>query len=299
MSLWRTLFRHRPANQPAPFIVGVARSGTTLLRLMLDSHPDLTIPPETYFLLPFLRRPQTLVQVNVEEFCGAVSGFHTWPDLGLPAELLAREAKALRRFSLAEGTRLVYRLYARQRGKPRWGDKTPAYCRYMPGVENVLPEAHFVHIIRDGRDVALSLRRQWFTPAQDMAGLARHWVEEVTATRRDGVRCRRYLEIRYEDLLVETRGTLKRVCEFVKLPFHPAMEDYHRTASSRLGEIGDQRLPDGRIITRESRLARLRLAGSPPDRSRIGVWRGEMAADEHKTFTSIAGDLLRSLGYEA
>ncbi len=237
--------------------------------------------------------------MDTDEFCRTVTGFHTWPDLGLRAELLAREANALRPFSLAEGTRLVYRLYAQQRGKSRWGDKTPAYCRYMPGIESVLPEAHFIHIIRDGRDVALSLRRQWFAPALDMAGLARHWADEVTATRSDGARSGHYLEIRYEDLLLETRGTLQRVCEFVRLPFHPAMEDYHRRATSRLGEIGDQRLPDGRVITRESRLERVRLAGSPPDRSRIGVWREEMAPDEQKTFAVIAGDLLRNLGYEA
>jgi len=285
---------------PAPFIVGVARSGTTLLRLMLDAHPELSIPPESYFLLPFLRRPEVeLRAVTADEFCRTVSGFHTWPDLGISAELLAEEVAKLPAFSVAEGARRVYALYAGSRDKSRWGDKTPAYAHHMARIEQLLPEARFVHIVRDGRDVALSLGKQWFAPAGDMAGLARHWAETVREMRSEGSRRRHYLEVRYEELLRDTRATLETVCSFVDLRFDPAMLEYHRTAESRLGEVGDQRLPDGRVITRESRLEKHRLAGSPPDESRIGVWREQLTCGEREAFAAVAGDLLRELGYDA
>jgi len=84
-----------------PIIVGAPRPGTTLLRFMLDTHPEMAIPPETGFLALFPH---------------------------------------------------FYQLYASRFAKPRWGDKTPSYCHHMQNIEEVLPEAHFIHIIRDGRD---------------------------------------------------------------------------------------------------------------------------------------------------
>lgn len=298
MSRWIERLTRRRAEPPAPFIVGVARSGTTLLRLMLDAHPELSIPPESYFLLPFLRRPATeLRSVDAAEFHRLVTGFHTWPDLGVGAEELEVALDAVRPFTLGAGARAVYRLYASKRGKARWGDKTPSYAAHVAAIERILPEAHFVHIIRDGRDVALSLRAQWFAPASDMEGLARHWADTVRATRAAGTKARHYLEVRYEELLRDPRATLATVCGFVSLRFDEAMLDYHRTAGERLGEVGDQRLPDGRVITRESRLGKHRLAGTPPDASRIGVWREGMSGADRDAFESAAGELLRELGY--
>lgn len=72
---------------------------------------------------------------------------------------------------LAEGVRLFYRLYARRHGKARWGDKTLLYRLHLTEIEKILPEAHFIHSIRDGRDVALSLREVWFAPSQDISAL--------------------------------------------------------------------------------------------------------------------------------
>lgn len=281
-----------------PFIVGVARSGTTLLRLMLDAHPSIAIPPETYFLLPFLRGQPSLEGLDAAGFCNAVTGFHTWSDLGISQEDLTREVADIRPFCPAAATRLIYRLYAARHGKSRWGDKTPSYRRHMLAIERILPEARFIHIIRDGRDVALSLRREWFAPTDDIGGLARHWVEEVEATRKQGGSCKNYLEVRFESLVREPRTVLKSLCSFLGLTFDPAMEKYHSGAAKRLGEVDDQHLPDGRIISRESRLARLRLTSSPPDLSRAGAWRSTMKEEEHGAFVAVAGPLLRDLGYE-
>ncbi|HEY9422755.1 MAG TPA: sulfotransferase, partial [Thermoanaerobaculia bacterium] len=238
-------------RSPAPFIVGVGRSGTTLLRLMLDAHPELALPPETGFLLPFFASGQ---QPTREEFLRQVTGFHTFADAGLSADRFGRELSRLPWFSLARGVRLFYGLYAERHGKRRWGDKTPVYGQHLPAIRGVLPEARFLHLIRDGRDVALSLRERWFAPSREVPDLARHWRDQVAATRAAGLRDAHYLEVRYEDLIFATRPTLERVARFLDLPFHAEMERYTETARLRLAEVQDQRRPDGSVITREQRL---------------------------------------------
>lgn len=273
----------------------MGRSGTTLLRLMLDAHPDLAIPPETGFLLPFFASGQD--RPTWEEFHRQITGFHTFPDAGLSAERFGRELARQRGFSLARGTRLFYRLYAERHGKRRWGDKTPVYGQHLPAIRRLLPEARFIHLIRDGRDVALSLRERWFAPSRDAADLARHWRDQVTATRAAGARDPHYLEVRYEDLIFTTRPTLERVAGFLDLPFRAEMERYTETARLRLAEVQDQRRPDGSVITREQRMEQHPFVHLPPQPARVERWRREMTAAERASFAAEAGDLLRELGY--
>ena len=87
----------------------------------------------------------------------------------------------------------------------------------------MLPEAHVVHLIRDGRDVALSLRATWFAPAEDLAALARHWAEQIRSARRQVAGRDCYTEVRYEDLVAEPEETLRRICADLDLDFDPAM----------------------------------------------------------------------------
>lgn len=275
-------------------IVGVGRSGTTLLRLMLDAHPELAIPAETAFLPPLLGR----VPITRQEFFHAVTGFPTWPDLAMSEADLDAELRRCEPFSLAEGTRSFYRLYAAARGKARWGDKTPSYGQHVPAIAELLPEARFVHIVRDGRDVALSLRATWFAPGQDMTTLATHWREQVRATRRDGAASGRVLEVRYEDLVAFPEAVLRGVCDHVELHFDQAMLSYHRSARERLQEVQDRLLDDGvTLISQERRLHNHRFTSLPPQPERVGRWRRELDSREVDAFASVAGDLLEELGY--
>jgi hypothetical protein len=158
----------------APFLVGVPRSGTTMLRFMIDAHPDVAIPPETGFVAAAAAEdgpldPEGLVRL-LTTFPPDIP---TWPDFNLSAEDLRSAIGALDRFTPAAAIRAFYKLYAGRHGKTRWGDKTPMYLHSMRAIGELLPEARFVHIIRDGRDVAVSLRRQWFAPSREIEGLAR------------------------------------------------------------------------------------------------------------------------------
>lgn len=148
---------------PAPSIVGTGRCGTTLLRLMLDAHPDLAISPETHFI-PHVAAARAGSPNPAVTFIKAVVGSRTWGDLHLDSQALGEAVRRLEPFTVGEALRLIYRLYAACFGKARWGDKTPIYFSQMSLIHRLLPEARFVHIIRDGRDVALSHSGLWFGP---------------------------------------------------------------------------------------------------------------------------------------
>lgn len=284
-----------PNPLPAPFVVGVGRSGTTLLRLMLDAHPDLAIPTETHFLASLLS-PKG--DVSPEALLARVTGSETWPNMGMAVEALAEAVAAEPDPSPTAIARVFYRLYAAQRGKARWGDKTPPYRSIMPAIAAALPEARFVHIIRDGRDVALSYRGLWFGRGDDVEAQAQFWVQEVERTRRLGAQVNA-VEIRYEDLVADPVRTLTALCARLDLPFDPVMLDYHRQAGERMAEfVQPFGVPPSQTVTIERFLSIHALTAREPDRSRIGRWRTEMSISERRAYETIAGPLLAQLGYE-
>ncbi len=288
--------------QPMPMIVGAPRSGTTLLRFMLDSHPQLAIPPETGFLVPLAKLEQPPAG-DAEALFHSITRYPpdapVWPDFGLDAQVLRTALDNLQPFDLASGVRTLYRLYAARFGKPRYGDKTPTYCEHIPAIAALLPEAHFIHLIRDGRDMAVSLRPLWFAPARDIASLAHYWQRMVKAGRADGSVVPAYMEIRYEDLVQDSRRQLERVCEFLNLPFHPDMLNYWQRTPERLKEHGARMQPDGtEIVSHQQRLDQQRLTTSPPSLDRVFRWKRDLTEQEQQEFLTVAGDTLAELGYE-
>jgi hypothetical protein len=290
------------SQTPMPIVVGSPRSGTTMLRLMLDAHSQLAIPPETGFLTVAEKLTGKGDRLR-EKFFHAITNYPEslpcWPDFDIAKEDFRIALAAIGPFNVADGCRAFYRLYAERRGKSRWGDKTPLYCRHLNAIRRVLPEARFIHIIRDGRDAAMSLRRMWFSPGWEIETQASYWRDCVLAARRAGVGCGYYLEVRYEDLVLNTRETLERICAHVELQFEDAMLSYYRQAPERLKEHKGRATPDGKIfLTHEQRLAQQQRTTQPPDPSCVFAWKQTMDADEVQKFRRVAGDLLHELGYE-
>ncbi|HEY8467829.1 MAG TPA: sulfotransferase [Solirubrobacterales bacterium] len=290
---------------PAPFVVGVGRSGTTLLRLILDAHPELAIPPETHFMPQLIQRsgqlhftPKRVVRLIVED------EHRRWPDFGLDEEQLLERFQALERFNIADALREFYRAYADKHGKPRWGDKTPDYVRRMRRIKRTLPEAYFIHVIRDGRDVTLSTNQRIEQRGhRDPIGpemAARRWRTRIEKARADGPVLGDYMEIRYEDLVTDTEATVRRVCSFIGLDFDPEMLRYHERAEERLREMAGAMPARAGRPPREAgeRLRAHRMATKPPSKERIARWREEMDPEYRAVFEQHAGDLLRDLGYE-
>jgi hypothetical protein len=289
---------------PAPFVVGVGRSGTTLLRMMLDAHPQLAIPPETHFLNPMIQAsgrirftPRTASRAVVHD------QRRRWKDFGLSEDDLRERFEAIDRFNTADAIRAFYLLYANKHGKPRWGDKTPDYIRKMKKLQKTLPEARFIHVIRDGRDAGLSQNSRIAKRGKDPVPpreMARRWRKRIVKSRIDAEEVEHYLEVRYEDIVADTEAVLRRVCEHVELDYDPVMLRYYERAEERLQEMAGALPAKKGRPEREAgeRIAAHALTTKPPDPGRLQVWKQEMTEAENAEFEEAAGYLLDDLGYE-
>ncbi len=225
-------------------------------------------------------------------------GAPAWPDFGLRREALADEMRRMPKPDAAEAVRCFYRLYSATFGKARWGDKTPGYCRSLPVLATMFPEGRFVHIIRDGRDVAVSLREMWFAPGRDIASLAAKWRDDIEIARAAGLGDDRYLELRYEALVDDPGAELTRVCEFLSLAYEPAMLGFHERAADRLREHRERLSTEGDlVVSRERRLQQQQSTLEPVHGRFVGKWRSVLNGDELAEFEAVAGELLARLGY--
>ena len=268
------------------FVVGYPRSGTTLLRFMLASHPRLFIPGETGFI-PFLRVPpdRPLARRDVWRVTRRIAHLNReWQDA--VAEPPALE-DALVDPRLGELIDVLFRRRMRGTGAVRWGDKTPLYVLHIPTLAAIFPTARFIHLVRDGRDVAASAIAKWGRrfPQRlylDEAYALLRWAQAVRRGRAaarllDSGRC---LEIRYEDLVQQTAASLRTVCDFLGEELHPDM-----LAHERLARRVDA--ADGHVEVRE-----------PTSAARVGRWRADLSPAGAWTADRMLGPLLEELGYE-
>ena len=264
-------------------LLGVSRSGTTLLRVILDRSPGVAIPDESFFVPLLARRHGG--PIDAERFLDDVSRIPTVRDWGVSVADLAGRVRS--GMLTGEAITAIYEAYAGAAGKPRWGDKTPMYMRHLALLEELFPDAQYVHLIRDGRDAALSFlqmpegtfTRTWAHP-RTPAQFACLWRREVGDARVLGRRVgeARYHQVRYEELVVDPESVVRGICVFAEIPFEPTMLDY-------VGAVDVSEKPhQQRLLT--------------PPTSGVRSWRRDMSAEDAAAFESIAGDLLAELGYE-
>jgi Sulfotransferase family len=268
---------------PPVLVLGVRRSGTTLLRVMLDRHSELAVPDESYFVPQLADRH--LRHVDPDEFVDDLRRIDTLAEWDVPLDKVC--ARLTERMPIGAAIATVYAVYAEERGKPRWGDKTPMYMQNLRLLERLFPDALFVHLIRDGRDAALSflsmpqglMTETWMQP-RSVAGFACQWRAEVVAAGRVGRRvgAERYLEVRYEDLVGDVEPVLRRIASFVRLAYEPAMADY-------AGNVDVSAKPHQQSLRQ-------------PPTAGLRDWRLQMPPEDVGAFDQVAGDLLDELGYE-
>lgn len=285
---------------PLPVIVGCPRSGTSLLAVMLDAHPQLAVPPETAFLQHLTRLdtpPASLARQFVQIVTANRTPISNWSDFGLDGEEFARRIFAIEPFSLTAGTRAFYEMYAASQRKPLAGEKTPDNIFVMREIAALLPEAHFIHVLRDPRDTALSWRKTWFAPSQDFSVLGQAWRHHVGAGRTAGAGLPHYIETRYEDLVLRPQAELPRLCEFLSLPYAEAMLDPSAQGAARIARLQGRMHVSGRMVTREDRTSIHANLTRPPLADRVGVWKREMSAADRDAVERGAAPLLQALGY--
>jgi hypothetical protein len=285
------------APPPAPFVVGATRSGTTLLRLMLDAHPDIGIPSETHFI-PELVAAREKHGASPERMLELLTSHRRWGDFHIDPAELAALWDDVDPLDGPGAVRAFYALYADKQGKHRWGDKTPGYVKHMREIQGYLPEARFIHLIRDGRDVALSVLKQQWGP-QTVEAAAEKWRSRVLRGRSQQPYLGFYMEVKFEDLVLHTERELRRICEYVEVDFHPDMLGYHERAEERLQEKARE-LPraKGEAQSAEKRLQSHAKTFEPPNPDLIGTWKERMPRSDRAAFEALAGDLLGDLGYE-
>jgi hypothetical protein len=273
-------------RSPFLFAVGCPRSGTTLLQRMLDHHPMVAVANDTHFIPKVVDSRGGDVPLSAE-IVDRVLAYHRFPRLGLPEDSV--RLAAARSETYAQFVSSLYTEFGARRGKPLAGEKTPDYVRYLPLLGRLFPWALFIHLIRDGRDVALSAM-QWARPhkgpgrfamweEEPVAVCALWWRWQVSAGRSKGLELgSRYREERYEQLVADPAGTAARLCRFVDLPFSPKMVAFH---------VGKTRRDPGLSAKK---------AWLPPTRG-LRDWRMQMIERDVALFEALAGDLLSLLGY--
>jgi sulfotransferase family protein len=272
---------------PPIFVVGCPRSGTTLLRLMLDAHRELAIPPESHFISLVARvrgRYEQPSGFDADHMATDVMRGLRFRDWHLPEDAVRTAIRERHPTTLAAAIECFFVAYADAHRKSRWGDKTPGYSIELPLISELFPEAVFVHLIRDGRNVAMSLM-EVPRPPRSIAEAAQVWRSRVARGRTDGAALgsERYLELRYESLVDDPESALKQICALASLGYTPAMLDYHR-------EDPAASVPE-RNWGHHQHLAR------PPTKG-LRDWRDRMTGADQQLFEAVAGDELEGLGYE-
>ena len=268
---------------PPLLVLGVSRSGTTLLRVILDRSPGVAIPDESFFVPLLARRHGSTV--DADRFLDDVARIPTIRAWGVRADDVASRVRS--GMPTGDAIAAIFAAYADHAGKPRWGAKTPMYMRHLTLLERLFPAAQYVHLVRDGRDAALSFlempegtfTRTWAHPTSP-AEFACLWRKEVGDARSLGRRVgqRRYLEVRYEELVADPDGIVSAICAFAEIPFAQGMLAYPEAV-----DVSDK--------PHQQRLLR-------PPTTGVRSWRDDMSADDVTAFEEVAGDLLAELGYE-
>jgi hypothetical protein len=276
---------------PYVFFVGSARSGTTLLQRLADAHPELAVIQETLWITRFHERRKGLTAeaFATPKLVEQLLANRRFLRLGLdPADLGPLLDGGRRPY--ADFVTGVFDLYGRAQGKPLVGDKSPGYVRSIPTLHALWPDARFVHLIRDGRDVALSalswrkadkVFRDFRGYADDPWTTAALWWERSVRLGREAAATLPpplYAEVRYEALVADPERECRRLCVFLGLPYDGAMLRFHEGRTR-----ADAALPSKRRWL-------------PPTQG-LRDWRTDMSREAVERFEAAAGPMLEELGY--
>ena len=283
------------ARNPIVFAVGCARSGTTLLQRMLDNHPDLAVANDTHFILSAIDKAMLddgNDPILTAQIVDDTLSYYRFSRLGVNEAEVRAAAENARTYSRFVSN--LYDVFGSLHGKPFAGEKTPSYCASIPKLSGLFPDAKFIHLMRDGRDVALSVL-EWADRRDRKRGPAKleFWEQDPLATtalwwswtvRRamegaDLVGPDLALTLNHHELVVDSEGSMRRVCDFLGLRYSDSMTRYFEGKENR----------DGRGS------AKWRWLRPTPG---LRDWRTQMSLEDREVFSGLAGDVLEAAGYD-
>lgn len=271
------------------FIIGTERSGSNLLRLILNQHPSIAMPHPPHILKELMPLEPLYGNLNVDSnFRKLVDDavrlvelhFSPW-DVAIDKDAVLAEAIGRDVYGVKAA---IYDQYRRAKGKRRWGCKSTFVIRYVDRVMRHHPDSKFIHLVRDGRDVAVSAKRSVFNHFHPHY-VGRLWSEQqrtaVALARR--LEPERMITVRYEDLLEDPGNTVRRVCRFIE-------EDY---GDSLLDYCGSEE-----ALSLASQSRSWENCARPVIRGNRRKYRQESSAGEIRAFELQAFEELRHFGYE-
>ncbi len=278
---------------PCVFIVGCPRSGTTLLKRMVNAHPQIAITPETHWVPRYYKKRIGVTRDGLvtPDLIPSLLAYYKFPNLKIDAAELEQLLPVGAAVSYSAFVSGVFDLYGRHQGKPFAGDKTPGYVQDIALLHELWPSAKFVHLIRDGRDVCLSML-DW-DRAYRTAGRFRTWADDPVSTTafwwERFVRLGReagaplgpalYHEVHYESLVADPAQESASLCAFLGVEPSEAMIKFHEGRTKADPDLSAKKA--WRPVTAGMR-----------------DWRQQMSPEDLERFEAAAGELLEELGYE-
>jgi len=253
-----------PARRGPIFIVGAMGSGTTLLRLMLDSHPHIALPPETGFMRAY----------NAHRFIPFKWTGRGWANrLGWSDAELDRE--------LAAFYDHLFQRYVIEHGKQRWGEKTPLHTWHVDDMKRLYPDAQFIGMIRHpGGSIASNATRFKDGFGRFLIHYDRYAREVVRQAARHP---RRFVLVRYEDLVLQPEETMRELLRWLGEPWSDLVLEHHVVQGRR----GTKKVVEGRTHVED-----------PIDVSRISKWTKTLNEYERRRMRETVSRLSAFLGYD-
>jgi hypothetical protein len=273
------------------FVGGCPRSGTTLLRTMLNSHPDLAIPHETRILIDGYRHRAEFGDLGSPENRRRLARWVVERRVSRYRQLTDDADELVERMVAAPPTigsvlSAGFRLYAERHGKARWGEKRPSIVLNLDAIFAMFPDGQYINVVRDPRAVVASIRKvgkQHGWGAHGIPGGTDTWERSVRAADRWRRRLGgdQFLELQYEHLVADPAAALGRIVEFLDLDPAglDAMLRYHETA-------------DIHSRTLHSRVSQ------PVTTEPLRAWERALRPKEIAFVQSVLGDWMRRYGYE-
>jgi len=276
-------FERTVMANPYLFIVGCPRSGTTLLQRMVNAHPEIAVTPETHWIPRFIKKRWGVTRKGLvtPKLIARLLEHPGFVALSIGREEVAKLIGTGEPITYSSFVSGIFDLYGKAQGKRLVGDKTPGYVRRMNTLHVLWPAARFVHLIRDGRDVYLSMANRPMEQLKHPVPTAALWWElNVRRGREAGkeIGPDLYYEISYEALTTNPREECTKLCLFLGVQYDDSMLRFHE------GRIGTKAEPGGKPAWQ-------------PITSGLRDWRLQMPAADIEQFEAAAGVLLEELGY--
>ena len=268
------------------FLIGVGRSGTTLLQSMLHAHPEIYFCRETHFVKQYISKEVSGRRYRSKDIERLRKDILSDPLLSEYSEKLLKgiagcQYGADNKYISA----CVFAHLGRSLSNKRYfGDKDPMNVNYLPQIKTAFPDARIIHIVRDPRDVIHSrIKSEWGSRRSTTWHCAEYGYS-IEKSRNEGpiLFGKNYTEVKYELLLEDTEAELRRLCEFLCLEFSSEMLNYERKAASLLR--GDEMKWKSNVL-------------NPVDKGRIGAWKKGLSPGQLAVTEAVLGGIIEKLGY--